>query len=837
MTERMPQYQTNFRLKDLTEGIDSFRQDACCSLDPTKRSQMGQYFTPPSIAHFMASLFENITDDIHLLDAGAGVGTLTAAFVEKVCKREKKPNRITVKAYELEPLLTEYLHSTLFECDQICKKSGIQFHGKILEQDFIRAATDMLWGGLFPTERLSFSHAILNPPYRKIRADSKHRQLLSSIGIETSNLYSAFLALASRLLEPGGELVAITPRSFCNGPYFKSFRELFLESMALRRIHVFDSRKEAFKTDDVLQETIIFHAVRQGKKEEVRISASHGRTMDNMTVRDVDYENIIHPADPELFIHIPKSELDQFVLERMSVFQNSIEELGIEVSTGKVVAFRAKKHLKDAPEVGTVPLIYPLHFYKGFLRWPIPKGRKPNAILKNSNTMSLLLPSGNYVLVKRFTSKEENRRVVAAICDENKVSSPFVGFENHLNVFHQNKEGLPLDVSKGIAVFLNSSLVDSYFRQFNGHTQVNASDLRKIRYPDRGTLKKLGSIVGTSFPTQDEIDELLEREIQKMAKINSNNPIAAKQRIEAAMEILQSLGLPRGQQNERSALTLLALLDLTPEKSWNQARAPLMGITPIMEFCLEHYGKEYAPNTRETFRRQSMHQFIEAGLAVPNPDNPSRPTNSPKFCYQIEPTALELLKTYRSDAWQENLQAYLDQVDTLIQRYAKARKMKKVPLTLAEGKDIYLTPGDHSILVKAIIEEFAPRFIPGGHVVYIGDTGDKWKYFDKKTLKALGGKVDLHGKMPDVIVYDSKNTWLILIEAVTSHGPVNPKRHDELARLFQGVKPGLVYVTAFLNRKDMTKYINDISWETEVWVKEAPTHLIHFDGKRFLGPY
>lgn len=322
-----------------------------------------------------------------------------------------------------------------------------------------------------------------------------------------------------------------------------------------------------------------------------------------------------------------------------------------------------------------------------------------------------------------------------------------------------------------------------------------------------------------------------------MADIQSPNPVAAKQKIEDAIEVLKALGLPRAQQNERSALTLLALLDLKPEMSWSQSKKPLMSITPIMEFCQKFYGKQYAPNTRETFRRHSMHQFVDAGLAIPNPDNPNRPINSPKFCYQIEPTAHELLRAFGTDLWTDKLKAYLRSVETLRERYARAREMKKIPVSLVEGKDIYLTSGAHSKLVKAIIEEFAPRFVPGGHIIYVGDTGDKWRYFDENALQDLGVTVDIHGKMPDVVIHHVEKDWLVLIEAVTSHGPVNPKRREELAILFEQARSGLVYVTAFLTRSDMAKYIGDISWETEVWVKEAGTHLIHFNGQRFLGPY
>ncbi|EES0807412.1 restriction endonuclease [Escherichia coli] len=307
--------------------------------------------------------------------------------------------------------------------------------------------------------------------------------------------------------------------------------------------------------------------------------------------------------------------------------------------------------------------------------------------------------------------------------------------------------------------------------------------------------------------------------------------------IEAAQQIIASLGLPRAQQNERSALCLLALLNLTPGKAWSDAENPLMGITPIMNWVREHYGKVYAPNTRETFRRQSMHQFCAAGVTLYNPDKPDRPVNSPKAVYQIEPAALSMLRTFGSPAWHDSLTTYLAERETLVTRYAKEREQNRIPVEIAAGQQITLSPGEHSELIRAIIEDFAPRFAPGSVLVYAGDTGEKWGYFDAPLLAGLGVDVDSHGKMPDVVLHFTEKNWLLLVESVTSHGPVDGKRYAELARLFAGSTAGLVYVTAFPNRSIMGRYLGEIAWETEVLVADAPSHLIHFNGVRFLGPY
>ncbi|MED0868403.1 BsuBI/PstI family type II restriction endonuclease [Bacillus spizizenii] len=307
--------------------------------------------------------------------------------------------------------------------------------------------------------------------------------------------------------------------------------------------------------------------------------------------------------------------------------------------------------------------------------------------------------------------------------------------------------------------------------------------------------------------------------------------------VKEAIKILKELGLPKGQQNERSALCLLSLMNITQDKTWSEAESPLIGITPMMEFCRINYGKEYAPNSRETFRRFTMHQFVDAGIALYNPDKPTRPVNSPKAVYQIEAETLELIKCYNTEEWSELLARYLSNRQTLVERYAKERQQNKIPVQIAEGKEIYITPGEHSELIKAIIEEFAPRYVPGGRLIYAGDTGEKMGYFDEELLRQLGVVIDSHGKMPDVVIYFPEKKWLLLIESVTSHGPVDHKRHEELAKLFNGATAGIVYVTAFPNRSLMARYLNNISWETEVWVADAPSHLIHFNGVRFLGPY
>lgn len=311
----------------------------------------------------------------------------------------------------------------------------------------------------------------------------------------------------------------------------------------------------------------------------------------------------------------------------------------------------------------------------------------------------------------------------------------------------------------------------------------------------------------------------------------------AKKRIAEAIDILGQFGLPRAQINERTAYCLLALLNVTPDRAWGDSESPLVGITPMMDFAHKHYGKKYAPNTRETFRRFSMHQMVQAGIALYNPDEPDRPTNSPKAVYQISPAAIAVIKSYGGKKWAENLTAFKNAASTLATQYAKERQMDMVHVKIRKGVQATLSPGKHNDLIKAIIEEMAPRFLPGATLVYLGDTGKKWGFFDNELAVQIGLSVEEHGKMPDVVLWLSDKKWLVLVESVTSHGPVDSKRRIELAELFASAKGDKVYISAFPDKRTFARFAPDVAWETETWVADNPTHMVHFNGDKFLGPY
>lgn len=458
----------------LLESIDQTRLEVSPTLDPKRRSKLGQFMTPGRIASFMAGMFDPLPSRVRLLDAGAGMGALTAAFVAEALARKTRPEAIDVTCYEVDERLAAILNDTLAACAERCEAFGVEFSSRVVRDDYILHSADPLLG-----EQRTFNCAILNPPYGKINQTSEWRLALRSLGIETVNLYTAFVAVALHQMDEGGEIVAITPRSFCNGSYYQPFRRLLLGGSAIASLHVFESRRSSFKDDDVLQENMIFRLRIGSKQGDVMLST------DQTEARAVPFAEIVRPTDPHAFIRLPVSEND--LAARVQALPCTLPDLGIKVSTGRVVDFRATEHLRKEPANDTVPLIYPQHFHEGGIRWPIPDFRKHNALADNAETVKLIMPAGIYVLTKRFSAKEEKRRLVASIYEGDRA-----GFENHLNYFHEDGAGLTLDLAKGLAAYLNSEAVDQYFRIFSGHTQVNATDLRSLHFPTRSNIEALG---------------------------------------------------------------------------------------------------------------------------------------------------------------------------------------------------------------------------------------------------------------------------------------------------------------------------------------------------------
>lgn len=298
---------------------------------------------------------------------------------------------------------------------------------------------------------------------------------------------------------------------------------------------------------------------------------------------------------------------------------------------------------------------------------------------------------------------------------------------------------------------------------------------------------------------------------------------ALDRRVAEAQHALALFNFDREQTNERSALVLLALLALRPGSAWSDAANPLLRTVEIMAWLRAYYGRDYRPNTRETIRRRTLHQFVEAGLVLLNADDPDRPVNSPNNCYQIAPGALEVLGTYGTGEFDQRLAAYLVDLPGLRAQYERERVLRRIPVMLPGGGKLTLSPGGQNLLIKDALEEFCPRFTPGAQVLYVGDAGRDDPIFDKEALEELGVTLDKHGKLPDLIVYLPDRAWLVLVEAASSHGPVDNKRRDELERLFMSAPAGLVFVSCFPSRGEMRKYLGEIAWRPRSGV--PTTHL------------
>lgn len=488
----------------LLTAVEKTRLELSENTEASVKSQFGQFFTPARTAEFMANLFPEGKGECRLLDAGAGIGSLCAAFLDRWVNSGFRFERVSLDAFEIDASLHPYLKRTLNRY-----RSIPDFSHNIWKTDFIEAATDWISGNMFAQALPKYTHAILNPPYKKIKSNSSHRAALRRAKIETVNLYSAFVSLAIALSAPGGQIVAIIPRSFCNGPYYRPFRDYIFDRVAIQHMHLFESRDRAFKSDNVLQENIIVRLECGGQQGPVTISTSTDDTFSDRKQENYPFEQIVSPKDMAGFIHIPTSHKNE--IESSPYVRYMLANLGITVSTGPVVDYRLKEYLRDTPEDGTVPLLYPCHFKDGKSSWPV-SGKKPNAIDRNDRTEKWLYPNGFYCVTRRFSSKEETRRIVASVVDP--IVFPdrdMLGFENHLNVFHKNRHGLSKELAYGLASFLNTTAVDDCFRRFSGHTQVNATDLRLMRYPNCDSLTALGSwAMKQSHLSQRIIDEKIE---------------------------------------------------------------------------------------------------------------------------------------------------------------------------------------------------------------------------------------------------------------------------------------------------------------------------------------
>lgn len=462
---------------------------------------LGQYFTPQSIADFMVSMFrKTVSPSVKILDPGAGEGVLGRTLANALVDKDVSSTFIELDKKTFETLSS---NARNLKIDNV----------KLVNEDFITAAFSL------ESSNEVYSHIILNPPYFKLSVDSDSSRLLRTVGIKVTNIYAAFMWLSARLLDDNGELVAIIPRSFCNGPYFEAFRQYITGGFSINQIHLFSSRDKAFSDDKVLQENIIISISKNSQGKLVKISTSSDNTFQDVDSQMVSVEKVLIPGDKSRVIHIPEINQGHSLTDYVT---GSLKDLGLVASTGPVVDFRSKMSIKASPSKNTVPLLYPSHISGNKVHWPIDNFKKLGqyyepALSKQTlldikelkkNDRAILPLDGFYVIVRRFSSKEEKRRIFAAIVDPSAINSPQVTFENHLNFFHVNKHGFSKSLAYGLCAYLNSSLLDTYFRQFSGHTQVNVTDLKNLPYPSEEALMRLGD-------AQESIDGLMDDIVSK----------------------------------------------------------------------------------------------------------------------------------------------------------------------------------------------------------------------------------------------------------------------------------------------------------------------------------
>jgi adenine-specific DNA-methyltransferase len=488
-------------LKELTIS----RKKRISRITSSHKEKFAQYLTPVEIANVMARLSTKHwkkSDRAFILDPGAGTGILFYCLINELYKKDNILN-LSLDAWEIDDtIIPELIHT----CQKIKKNS---FKYSIHHKDFIADISHEFPGKISN----KYDIIIMNPPYKKIHSNSIYRNSMRNLGIETTNTYSAFMALAVKLLADNGILTAIVPRSFCNGLYFLPFRKFLFDNAAILHIHSFEARDNAFGDENVLQENIIIVLKKtQEKRKTITVSLSKDKLFSDYNEKRIPYSKVISPDDTQMYISIPTKTIS--VSQKILSCQNY--DLGFDISTGPVVDFRLKdKLIFNEPNKG-IPLLYSVHIRNQEINWPV-LSKKPNAILLDEAELKkIAFPKGYYILIKRFSSKEEKRRIYASLLTPDSLPADYFTVENHLNIIHCKHGSLNRDIALGLTAWMNTVYCDDLFRNFSGHTQVNATDLRNMKYPASGLLIKLGQL--TKDRKREEYDHIFEKLALKNAE-------------------------------------------------------------------------------------------------------------------------------------------------------------------------------------------------------------------------------------------------------------------------------------------------------------------------------
>ncbi len=518
----LPEKMQDENLTAYAERLSNVYSESC---KISARKNIGQFFTPKEISSFMASKFDIYQNELRILDPGAGTGTLTAALCDRLAAIEGKL-KITAHVYENDEGILPFLEKTLSTCKKELKKHGKELDYTIHNEDFIKANMNAGSNKLISAKDTApelYDFVISNPPYYKLGKDHMSKSMRMLAGLHP-NIYALFITVAISKLKLHGEAVFITPRSFCSGTYYNNFRWHLLNSATIKDIHLFESRKEVFHNDDVLQESVIMKFKKENQTKNIQVNISISKTGKFNEVREIkaEYEDIVYKKGHQIFIRIPDSKEDVKILHTIDKWPNFITDLGLEVSTGPIIDFRSKEYLIDKPNGKTyAPLLW-MHNMKDFkIEWPTYKKGKASAILVSSKSAPLLVPMKNYVLVKRFSSKEQARRLYAVPFLKSDLNAQRLGIENHVNYIHKLNGAMSVDETVGLAAILNTTLIDKYFRALNGNTQVNATDMRNMPLPSLEKIRQIGKIVlgHKGNLTEAQFDEIVLTELNISERI------------------------------------------------------------------------------------------------------------------------------------------------------------------------------------------------------------------------------------------------------------------------------------------------------------------------------
>jgi len=499
------------------------------------KKELGQYFTPLPIAKFIAEFVVSTSEEVKILDPGCGIGILSAAIIEDFALLNPQIKTIELVAFETDIQLLPLAEICFNYLRKWLLKKGIELNYFLCKNDFILHNSHILSGTEDVTE--IYDIIVSNPPYFKLSKDDPRSVAAKSVIYGQTNIYSIFLLISAKLLKSGGRLIFITPRSFCSGNYFRMFREQFFSLVDIKNIHLFESRSNAFKRDKVLQETLIISASAKMKsysnqlklpfdqlsKSSVIISSSSGMSdLDKRRWMYYSSESLIDMNSYQKNLHLPSSDLDDHVIDIFRRWENTLHTLGCEISTGKIVDFRALDFISKEKASDTVPLFWLHNVLFMHHEWPAEnraKGKiKGQYFVCSKNSMKLLIPNANYVIVRRFSSKDDSRKLIAApYLKESMLEYEKIGVENHLNYIYKKSGALTREETVGLSTLLNSTLFDRYFRTFNGNINVSATELRDVKLPSIKKIKEIGSeILIKSRITQIDIDQI----ISKYLKVN-----------------------------------------------------------------------------------------------------------------------------------------------------------------------------------------------------------------------------------------------------------------------------------------------------------------------------